>query len=316
MGKIAIYPGSFDPVTYGHLDIIRRALKIFDKVIVAVAHNIEKKPLFHFYPGTPAYSIATVGCNMTCLNCQNADISQMPKDQNQIAGKEMSPEMVVQSARHYGCKTIAYTYTEPAVYWDYAFDTAKLAHGQNIKNIFVTNGFLSKESLEAIAPYMDGANVDLKSFRDETYRSVCGARLKPILETIQRMKNLGIWIEVTTLLIPGLNDTKEELQSIAQFIAEVDLGVPWHVSRFYPTYRMLDRKPTSVSAIQKALQIGHEAGLRYVYAGNVTGDKGENTICYQCGEMLIQRLGYQIVKNQIKDNQCPNCQASIDGIWQ
>jgi len=289
---------------------------VYGKAIALHVDPIEKKPLFHFYPGTPSYSVATVGCNMTCLNCQNADISQMPRDQNDIEGKEMPPEMVVRSAKHYGCKTVAYTYTEPAVFWDYAYDTAKLAHMQNIKNIFVTNGFLSRESLEKISPYLDGANVDLKSFRDATYKSVCGARLKPVLETIRRMKDLNIWIEITTLLIPGLNDSEDELKSIAQFIAQLDLGIPWHVSRFYPTYRMQDRKPTPVSAIQKARRLGSEAGLRYVYAGNVTGDEGENTICYSCGTLLVKRLGFQIIKNYITGNRCPKCQTEIDGYWQ
>ena len=288
---------------------------VYGKAIAMHVDPIEKKPLFHFYPGTRSFSLATVGCNMRCLNCQNADISQMPKDRDLIQGEDFPPEAVVQAALKHRCRTIAYTYTEPAVYLDYAYDTSKLAHESGVKNIFVTNGHFSKESLEMVAPYLDGANVDLKSFSDETYRNNCGTRLQPVLDTIRRMKELGIWIEVTTLLIPDLNDSEDELRSIARFLHEVDPGIPWHVSRFHPTYRMMDRPPTNVKSIQKACKIGLDEGIRYVYSGNVPGEERESTFCYSCGARLIHRWGFEVASNRIVDGKCPECSSVIDGVW-
>jgi pyruvate formate lyase activating enzyme len=288
---------------------------VYGKAIAVHVDPIEKKPLFHFYPGSSAFSVATVGCNMRCLNCQNADISQLPRERKQIEGHDVSPEALVQSAQEHQCRIISYTYTEPAVYWDYAFDTAKLAHERGIQNVFVTNGFLSEESLHEIAPYLDGANVDLKFFRDETYKSVCGAKLMPVLDTIRRMKEKNIWIELTTLLIPRLNDSDDELKEIAQFIYKLDPDIPWHVSRFHPTYRMTDRSPTPVASIQRARQIGLEAGLHHVYSGNCPGDKGENTTCSHCGVLLIHRMGFEVVINRIMDGKCPECHTPIRGVW-
>ena len=288
---------------------------VYGKAIALHVDPIEKKPLFHFFPGAPAMSVATVGCNMHCLNCQNADISQMPKNSGQIQGEDISPENLVQATIRQNCSVIAYTYTEPAVFWDYAYDTAKLAHREKIKNVFVTNGYLSKESLEEIAPFLDGANVDLKAFQDATYKSICGARLQPVLDTIRRMKEIGIWIEVTTLLIPGLNDSEEELKQIARFIHEIDPGIPWHISRFYPTYRMTDRPPTSVASIQTARDIGIKTGLRHVYPGNIPGDEGESTFCYQCKTRLIHRQGYQIIEGRLVKGKCPECGTEIAGVW-
>jgi len=288
---------------------------VYGKAIAMNVDPIEKKPLFHFYPGTRSFSIATVGCNMHCLNCQNADISQMPRDRDRIQGHDVPPEAVVKAALDQQCRTIAYTYTEPAIYWDYAYDTALLAREQGVKNIFVTNGYFSEASLEKIAPYLDGANVDLKAFKEETYRSNCGARLQPVLDSIRRMKALGIWVEVTTLLIPDLNDSDDELKDIAGFIHEVDPGIPWHISRFHPTYRMLDRPVTPVESIQKACRIGLETGLRYVYSGNVPGEERENTFCYACGALLIHRWGFQVSSNRITQGKCPECEAEQDGIW-
>jgi len=288
---------------------------VYGKAIALHVDPIEKKPLFHFRPGTQSFSVATVGCNMRCLNCQNADISQMPRDRNQIQGQEVPPHALVQAALEHRCRSIAYTYTEPAIYWDYAYDTACLAHTKGLENVFVTNGYLSEESLQEIAPYLDAANVDLKSFRDRTYRTICGARLQPVLDTIRRMKQLGIWIEVTTLLIPDLNDSDEELKRMAQFIYEIDPGIPWHVSRFHPTYRMLDRPLTPLESIQKACRIGLEVGLRYVYSGNIPGEERESTYCYSCGVCLIHRLGFEVLQNRLVDGKCAECGATIDGVW-
>lgn len=288
---------------------------VYGKAIALNVDPIEKKPLFHFYPGTKSFSIATVGCNMRCLNCQNSDISQMVRDENRIQGQDAPPDVIVQAAIDQQCKTIAYTYTEPAVYFDYALDTARLAHEKGIKNIFVTNGYLTQEALKAAAPHLDGANVDLKSFNDQTYRDICGARIQPVLDSIRFMKELGIWVEITTLLIPGINDSEDELKTIADFIQSCDPGIPWHISRFHPTYRMMDIPPTSIEAVQRACEIGFEEGLRFVYTGNVVDEKGESTFCYQCGALLISRRGFETVSIRIDHGKCPECGVSIDGVW-
>lgn len=287
----------------------------YGRIIAMHVDPIEKKPLFHVFPGSRAFSIATAGCNMQCHNCQNADISQMPREKNSIGGREVDPNQIIDAAVGESCEVIAYTYTEPAIYWDYAYDISSPAHEKGLLNVFITNGYLSKESLTAIAPCLDAANVDLKSFNDHTYKQICGARLSPVLETIERMRSLGIWVEVTTLLIPGLNDSVKELKQIAEFIVGTDPDMPWHISRFYPTYRMTDRPPTSPASIQKARQIGLDIGVKYVYTGNLPGDKGESTFCHQCSERLIHRTGYQIRENRISAGTCPNCGMKIPGIW-
>ncbi|MBN2104504.1 AmmeMemoRadiSam system radical SAM enzyme [bacterium] len=288
---------------------------VYGKAIALHVDPIEKKPLFHVFPGALALSIATVGCNMRCDHCQNADISQMPRDSGEIQGREVSPEEVVNQAVQAHCDIIAYTYTEPTIYLDYAFDISVLAHEKNILNVFVTNGYLSKESLAAVAPYLSAANVDLKMYRDDMYKKVCGARLSPVLETIERMRSLDIWVEVTTLLIPGLNDSRDELKQIASFIINLDPGIPWHISRFYPTYRMIDRPPTTPASVQEARQIGLDMGLKYVYTGNLPGDSGESTFCPRCGSRLIHRMGYQIKKNMIRAGACPDCGENVPGLW-
>lgn len=288
---------------------------VYGKAVALHVDPIEKKPLFHFHPGTRSFSMASAGCNMRCLHCQNADISQSPRESGRIDGSDASPGKIVSAALHHRCHSISYTYTEPAVYWDYAFDTARLAREKGLKNVFVTNGYYSEESLDAVAPFMDAANVDVKAFREETYREVCGARLEPVLETIRRMKARGIWIEVTTLLIPGLNDSEEELEAIARFVHGVDPGIPWHVSRFHPGYRMTDRPPTPVDTIKRALAVGDRVGLRYVYAGNVPGEERESTFCHQCRARLIHRWGFEVAGRRIVDGGCPECGTAADGVW-
>jgi pyruvate formate lyase activating enzyme len=275
---------------------------------------IEKKPLFHFHPGSTTYSISTVGCNFKCKNCQNYEISQMPKDYGQIVGEELPPEEVVSAAKRYDCKSIAYTYTEPTIFFEYAYDTARLANNEGINNIFVTNGYISKEPLMTIEPYLDAANIDLKSFSDDFYKKNCGARLEPVLDNIRLYKKLGIWIEITTLIIPTLNDFKEELRSIAKFIRDVDGGIPWHVSAFSPMYELSHLSRTTISSLRLARDIGVEEGLRYVYMGNVPSEGGEDTYCYKCGKKLIRRYGYEILSNDIEDSKCPICKSKIDGI--
>ncbi|RJP84501.1 MAG: AmmeMemoRadiSam system radical SAM enzyme [Desulfobacteraceae bacterium] len=289
---------------------------VYDKIIACHVDPIEKKPLFHFYPGSLAYSLGTVGCNFRCRFCQNADIAQMATDHDgRIIGKGMRPEAIVADAISAGCKSIAYTYTEPTVFFELAYAIAAAAHERGIQNIFVTNGYMSSEALDMIHPVLDAANVDLKAFSDEFYKRQCSARLAPVLETLKKMKALGVFVEVTTLIIPGLNDDPQELKDLANFIA-TDLGddTPWHVSRFHPTYRLTDQPPTPVSTLLRARDIGMAAGLKYVYTGNVPGQAGENTVCYGCGETVIARRGFFVDENKILNNQCPACGALIHGV--
>lgn len=288
---------------------------VYGRTISQHVDPIEKKPLFNFYPGTTAYSIATVGCNFKCQFCQNWEISQMVRDEQLIMGNEASPESIVENAKKYGSKSIAYTYTEPTIFFEYAYDTAKLAHEVNIKNVFVTNGYMTEEAIKKIEPYLDAANVDLKSFSDDFYRKLCGAKLQPVLDALKLMKKLGIWVEVTTLIIPTLNDSSEELGEIAKFIVnELGEGTPWHISRFYPAYNLTDKPPTPIETIHKAREIGLNEGLKYVYEGNVPGSTGENTYCPNCKNLIIERWGYQIINKATKDGKCPYCESRIYGV--
>ncbi len=287
---------------------------VYGRLIAKAVDPIEKKPLFHFLPGTQAYSIATVGCNFRCLNCQNYDISQMPKPQKPVSGETVTPEEVVDSVKRYDCESIAYTYTEPTIFFEFAYETAKLASKEGIKNVFITNGYMTEDALKAIAPHLDAANIDLKSFSDDFYRKVCGARLKPVLDTIKLCKELGIWIELTTLIIPGLNDSEDEFRRIADFMVRLDEGIPWHISRFFPAYKLLDLPVTSIETLELARKIGLEAGLRYVYQGNIPW-AGENTYCYKCGKLLVERRGYEVIHQSIEESSCPYCGAKIDGVW-
>jgi pyruvate formate lyase activating enzyme len=277
---------------------------------------VEKKPLFHFHPGSSAFSFATVGCNFRCSFCQNWQISQMVHDEGRLAGQEASPERLASAARHHGCKSIAYTYTEPTIFFEYAYDTAVIADQWDIRSIYVTNGYMTEEMLDAFAPHLHAANVDLKAFSDDFYRRTCGARLQPVLDSIKTMKEKGIWVEVTTLVVPGLNDSMEELGNLAEFIAqEVGRDTPWHVSRFRPDYEMQNSHATPAATLHRARAIGLEAGLRYVYEGNLPGGEGENTYCYNCHNLLIQRYGFGVLKNLIlPESKCPCCGAIIDGV--
>ncbi len=287
---------------------------VYGKAVARSVDPIEKKPLFNFLPGSRSYSIATVGCNFRCDNCQNYDISQMPKERGIIVGQEVSPEEIVSAAKRHKCESISYTYTEPTVFFEYAYDTAKHAKKEGIKNVFVTNGYITPEALKEISPYLDAANIDLKSFSDDFYRKNCGARLKPVLDSIRLYKSMGIWTEITTLIIPTLNDSEEELRRIAEFISEVGKDTPWHISQFYPTYKLIDLPRTPVATLRKAREIGLEAGLKYVYEGNVPGENGENTYCPNCGKMLIHRFGYHIDENKIKNSVCTYCGTKIEGV--
>ncbi len=287
---------------------------VYGKSISEAVDPIEKKPLFHFLPGTTIFSIATVGCNFKCLHCQNYSISQPPGDMGGIPGEDLPPERIVSLAQQTGCRSIAYTYTEPTIFLEYAMDTAKLASLGGLKNVFVTNGYITPDALRAVSPYLDGANIDLKSFSEDFYRKVCGARLQPVLESIRLYRELNIWIEITTLVIPRYNDSEEELRKIARFIAATDRNIPWHVTQFYPTHRLQDRPRTPLKVLERARQIGMEEGLKYVYQGNVPGAGGENTYCPGCGKLLIERHGYTNRSYAIMGGNCPACGEAISGV--
>jgi pyruvate formate lyase activating enzyme len=286
---------------------------VYERLIAQNIDPVEKKPLFHFYPGTRTYSIATAGCNFRCLFCQNADISQSPREHGTIYGRKVPGRQVVEEAQRTGCASISYTYTEPTIFMEYAMEVAQMAHQADLKNIFVSNGYMTPEALDAIAPCLDAANVDLKAFSDRFYEEQCGAHLKPVLKTLEEMKKLGIWLEVTTLIIPGLNDDREELRELARFLCDLGPEIPWHISRFHPTYMLTDRPPTPVETIRAARKIGIEAGLRYVYTGNVPGDEGESTYCHRCGSILIERIGFSMRRRGIKAGKCAQCGTPMTG---
>lgn len=288
---------------------------VYGKIIAEHIDPIEKKPLFHFHPGSRAYSIGTVGCNFRCKHCQNYDISQYPHEhEGEIIGQGRTPEQIVAAAKTAGCETIAYTYTEPTIFYEFARDTAALAQKQGIKNVFVSNGYMSDEAACQIAPYIDAIDIDVKAFTDNFYKEICGARLEPVLDTIKLMKELGVWVEVTTLIIPGLNNGEQELRDVASFVRSIGPEVPWHVTQFYPAYKLRDRPPTRSSTIRRAREIGLAQGLRYVYAGNLVDTESENTHCYSCGTLLIQRSGMFVIQNRLRDGKCPECGTRIDGV--
>jgi pyruvate formate lyase activating enzyme len=288
---------------------------VYDKVIARHIDPIEKKPLFHFLPGSLSYSIATPGCNFRCQHCQNADISQLPRDHSgMMPGEDVSPSAIVDAALKNSCESISYTYTEPTIYFELAYDTARLAAEAGLKNVFVSNGYITPEALKVIKPYLHAANIDLKGYNDDFYKKVCGARLQPVLDSIRLYRELGIWIEITTLVIPGHNDSDEELKGIAQFIKSVGEDIPWHVSRFHPTYKLIDQPVTPLETLKRARKIGFDAGLRYVYEGNIPGE-GEDTMCWSCGKTLVKRTGFSVRENRVKDEKCSFCGAEIAGVW-
>ncbi len=283
---------------------------------------VEKKPLFHFLPGSKALSFGTLGCNFACQFCQNWSQSQGLKQEKEPLhlieeySRKLLPKQLVDSAREENCAAIAYTYNEPAVFVDYALETMRLARQRGLKNIFVTNGYQSPESFELTKDYLDAVNVDLKSFRDDFYQKICGgAKLAPVLENIKKYHQAGVWTEVTTLIIPGENDSAQELTQIAKFIKGISPNIPWHLSAFHPDYQMMDKKPTSQEKLFEAYQIGREAGLNYVYLGNIASTKHASTYCPGCNQELVKRDGYSLVKSNLKDGKCSDCGQAIAGVW-
>jgi pyruvate formate lyase activating enzyme len=293
---------------------------VFGRAVAANADPIEKKPLFHVYPGSLALSIATRGCNFHCPHCQNWTISQAERDGLTAPAFDLPPEAVVAEALAAGARSIAYTYTEPTVFIEYVVETARLARAAGLANVLVTNGYQTPEALDLLAPLVQAANVDLKSFDDGFYRKVLGARIAPVLATLAGMRQRGVWVEVTTLLIPGLNDDPDELSRLAGWIAtELGAETPWHVSRFFPTYRLTDLDPTPVATIQRAVAIGRAAGLSHVYSGNLA-DADDDTCCAVCGETLIRRQGFRSMRAALVDGRCARCGHELAGVglaeWQ
>lgn len=286
----------------------------YGKAIAVNIDPIEKKPLFHFLPGSQSLSIATVGCNFFCGNCQNYGISQAPKLNKPILGEDLSPEKIVQLAIKSNCPSISYTYTEPTIFLEYALDTMKLAKKEGLKNCWVSNGFMSEEAAKLVIPYLDANNIDIKSFSDEFYKKQCGARLKPVLKTAKLMKKSGVWVEITTLVIPTLNDSEEIFKEIAKFIKnELGAETPWHVTQFSGviSWKLQDLPDTPVEILEKAYGIGKKTGLKYVYTGNIPGLSSEDTICPKCNTLCIDRTGY-IISRKDKDGKCPKCKEDLD----
>jgi pyruvate formate lyase activating enzyme len=277
---------------------------------------IEKKPLFHVLPGSRSLSIATAGCNFRCEFCQNWQISQAPYEGQYLQGEAVSPQQIISAAKAYDCASISYTYTEPTIFFELAYDTAALAREAGLRNCFVSNGYMTPLAVRTVAPYLDAINVDLKAFRDETYRRVMKASLQPVLTCLRELVAQKVWVEVTTLVVPGMNDSPGELADIAGFISrELGPAVPWHVSRFHGDYRMNSTPTTPLATLELACRLGREAGLLYVYGGNAPGCADESTRCPQCGSLLIDRAGFRIRSCRLQGGRCPSCQRAIEGIW-
>lgn len=300
---------------------------------------VEKKPLYHFLPKTEILSIGTVGCNFNCTFCQNWDISQAVKpmksavkeaikrgegdiedlaQQIQASRTYYSPEKLVQIAIRNGCKSIAFTYNEPTIWGEYTHDIAKLAHEHGLKTVYVTNGFMTEEHLQYIRPYVDAMNIDLKAWNAKFYRQICRGNVEGVKQTIQKAAAMGFWLEVTTLIIPGENDSDEELKSIADFLVTVNPLIPWHISAFHPDYEMLDKTRTPSATLKKAYRIGKESGLKHIYMGNVHSHGDEDTYCCACGERLVSRDWYdvKVIGKEVFDGVCYKCGATIEGVWE
>ncbi|MCB9293237.1 MAG: AmmeMemoRadiSam system radical SAM enzyme [Lewinellaceae bacterium] len=308
-------------------------LLVYGKASAVNIDPIEKKPLYHFLPGSRIFSIGTIGCNFACSFCQNWDISQRARTlREQLMkekhiediglevgqyGYELPPERVVKLCLEKKVPSIAYTYNEPVIFFEYLHDISTLARQHGIRTVFMSNGYESEEALDLAGGYLDAMNIDLKSFRDAFYKKVCKARLQPVLDTIQEVHRRGIWLEVTTLVIPGQNDSEAELQDIAGFLSSVSTDIPWHISAFHPAYQMKDPPRTSRAVLEKAYDIGLAAGLKYIYLGNTEDDQRSATYCPGCGAALIRRTGYRTWMEDIfNQGQCLRCKTQIPGVWQ
>jgi pyruvate formate lyase activating enzyme len=306
-------------------------LIVYGRPCAAWADPIEKKPLFHFLPGSLSYSIGTLGCNFSCEFCQNYDISQAPQEarkkdpggwreyfERMVKGyQEMPPAKVVENAISSGCKSIAFTYNEPTIFSEYAIDIMDAGRDKGLKSVYVTNGYESPECWDALSGKLDAANIDLKAFTNKFYQKLCKVELEPVLESIKTASRMGIHIEITTLIIPGWNDGDDELQSIAKFLRDIDPDMPWHVTAFSPHYKMKDTPPTEPETLLRAKAIGLEEGLRHVYVGNVpmSYQDHESTHCPSCSKIVLKRSGFALVENNLIDGKCRFCKEKIKGVW-
>ena len=286
----------------------------YGKTVAIHTDPIEKKPLFHFLPGTTAFSVATAGCKLRCKFCQNWEISQ--KRPEEVSYTYIEPQDLVRYARQDGSPTIAYTYTEPTIFYEYMLETAKLAHQQGFKNIMHSDGYINEEPLKQLAKYLDAANIDLKGFSEEYYAQLSEGTLEPVLKSLKILKKEGVWIEITNLVLPGYNDDPEMIKKMCLWIKD-NLGTdtPLHFSRFFPMYKLVALNPTPMETLQQARKIALESGLKYVYIGNVGADPAENTYCPRCKKIVIKRAGYTILEVNLKDGKCKFCGEEIKGVW-
>ena len=275
---------------------------------------IEKKPLIHFYPKSKAFSIATAGCNLSCKNCQNWEISQ--SSPLELDSYYLPPQQVIELAIKYKAKSIAYTYTDPVAFYEYTLETAKLAHKNNLKNVLISAGFINEEPLRELAPYIDAANIDLKSFDNEIYKKLNAGELGAVLRTLKILKEYNVWLEITNLIIPGWTDDLEMIRKMCKWLVENGFEqTPLHFSRFYPTYKLQNVPPTPVETLEKAIEIAHSEGMQFVFIGNVWGHPAENTYCPKCGKKIIEREGFDVKEYHIKDGKCEFCGNPIPGVW-
>ncbi len=287
---------------------------VYGRTIARHADPIEKKPLYHFHPGSRALSIATAGCNFRCQWCQNCEISQNPTELHLGHGRKGTPQELAAEALSQNCRSIAYTYTEPTIFFEYSFDTAVEARRNGLANVYVTNGYMTPEMLAQMTPLLDAAAVDLKAFRDSTYKKYTGARLDPVLNSLKQMKKDGVWVEVITLVVPGVNDDFDELREIARFIRDaLGAGTPWHLSRFMPAHRMDGTGPTPPATLMRGRDIAREEGLNFVYPGNLGG--ASNTHCQGCQKLLVERAGHAPpTLHTTTEGTCPSCQTRLPGV--
>ncbi|MCX7727584.1 MAG: AmmeMemoRadiSam system radical SAM enzyme [Chitinispirillaceae bacterium] len=288
----------------------------YGNVIAQHIDPIEKKPLYHFLPGSKTYSIALPGCNFKCGFCQNWQISQLRGEKIEKLSEKIEtiePSKIVEEAIISGCKSIAFTYTEPAVFFENMIDISKIALDRGVKCVVVSNGFFGEDSIKELCNYVDAFNIDLKAFSEDFYRKNCKASLKPVLDNLSYIKLKNKWLEITTLLIPGENDKKEELEGAASFIKNLGEDIPWHISKFFPNYNFTNYDSTPLKTLTEALEIGKITGLKYIYLGNVL--QNNDTICPNCGKVLIVRIGYSIKSFIVESGKCPNCGVKISGIW-
>lgn len=287
---------------------------VYGPLCSANVDPIEKKPLFHYVPASAAFSVATAGCNMECKFCQNWQISQFRPEQ--VESTPVSPDRLVAACKGRNCPTIAYTYSEPIVFYEYMHDTAALARRQGIGSVMISNGYILEKPLRQLCRQLTGVKVDFKAFSDKFYSEVCSGELKPVLRTLEVLKDIGIWFELVILIIPTLNDSPDEIERMSKWVLD-KLGpdVPMHFTRFQPTYRLTNLPQTPVSTIERCRKIAMDAGVHYVYAGNVPTHPGENTYCHKCKEELIRRVGFRVSANRVKDGKCPKCAAPIPGVW-